>query len=384
VFFCSSAGEYEQAKPVISRLAAQNVFSHVFFFSRSGLDFAAARKETCSYSLAPIDSWYAWSSLFAALRPNAAVVVRHEFWPGFFAATRRWCPLFVLDAVPPAMLGREPWWKSTLSLMWKKWLFQLANVAVFSVGDGGRDYFAKVLGITKDRIPEIGDTKYDRVRERVHQMAGPALTRAQGIRSVWRTRGEERPILVLGSAHMPDVQLVLKALSAASAPKFRLVVVPHDLSSGNLADISHAFRNAGYTYEVIGDVDLLVLDQKAFDADMILVDTMGHLSELYAVADLAYVGGAVHAKIHNVLEPAAWGLPLTSGIRFRNSQEAILLAEKGLLMASDAPNTLAETWLRQLDTRPSWSLAIKEEIVRLSGASDRFVALLQPMFKHGG
>lgn len=377
LFFCSSAGEYEQAKPVISRLNKEGVFSHVFFFSRSGFDFAVARHETASYSLSPLDSWFMWGEIFAAFRPNLCVVVRHEFWPGFFAASKRWCPVYILDAVPPSMLGRESPIKTNLSKRWKRWLFRFADVRVFAVDSAGVEYFTDVLKVSSDQVPQIGDTKYDRVLERIHDMAERAQKRADAIRVTWSSKQGDLPILVLGSAHLPDVELVLRALREDVGFRIRLVIVPHNLSSTNIASISTLLRNFDLSQEMIGDVELLILDGKKLDSDVILVDTLGHLSELYAVADIAFVGGAVHAKIHNVLEPAGWGVPLTSGPRFHNSQEAVSLVNRGLLVPADDPKVLCSVWQKQLRERSRWSHDINQEMIRLAGASDKFLQIIQ-------
>jgi 3-deoxy-D-manno-octulosonic-acid transferase len=106
---------------------------------------------------------------------------------------------------------------------------------------------------------------------------------------------------------------------------------------------------------------------------------MGRLSDLYSVADLAWVGGAIHAKVHNVLEPAAWGVPISCGPRFQNSQEAVALHDAGLLFVPQNPEQL-----RQRIIQTSSSLGIlgqntKSFAQNMSGASDK---VLHAIFKN--
>jgi 3-deoxy-D-manno-octulosonic-acid transferase len=72
------------------------------------------------------------------------------------------------------------------------------------------------------------------------------------------------------------------------------------------------------------------LDDATQGADVIVVDRVGVLGDIYALADVAFVGGAFHsAGLHSVLEPAAFGTPVLFGPRFANSRDAALLSQRG-------------------------------------------------------
>lgn len=366
VFFCSSAGEYEQAKPLIDRFQRADVYTHVFFFSRSGFDFAKARHEESSYSLSPLDVVWLWGSLFSALRPNAIMIVRHEFWPAFLWAAAKWCKVYIIDAVPPAMLGREPKWKTKLSAISKRLMLSPDTVA-YTVDASGSNYFKSNLLFAPAQIHECGDTKYDRVVERVATMRPPATKKAQDLRSHWND--PKAPILVVGSAHAPDMEVILPALQMLSQ-KIRLLVVPHDLSAKNLSRISDQIRAAKRSSELMSEVETQLLDGRRTEQNTIIVDSMGRLSELYAAGDLAWVGGAVHAKVHNVLEPAAWGLPLSCGPKYENSQEAKYLVDHDAIQTASAAKNAAEIWHRQLEHRQEYVDRLALILAKMCGASD--------------
>jgi 3-deoxy-D-manno-octulosonic-acid transferase len=370
VFFCSSAGEYEQAKPVLHRLETQGIFTHTFLFSKSGLEFAKIRNERLSYSLCPIDYVWSWATLFAALRPTGVVIIRHEFWPGFLGMARKWCNVYILNGVPPAMLGREPYFKTYASSKFKRYLLG-EHPRIFTSDKAGTAYYSSVVKFNSSQILEIGDTKFDRVIERVAGIKDQALKRATKIKSSWIG---DQPIMILGSAHLPDLEFVLKAFSKEELIKWKFLIVPHDLSSKNISQMNHILKDYEIKTEWFSEVEVLILDHEKTSCQAIIVDSMGQLSELYAVADLAWVGGAVHAKIHNVLEPAVWGLPISCGTRYKNSQEAIVLVENRLISPIDDPKNAVQIWNDQLNTKERIHTHLHSRIQSLAGASERFVS----------
>lgn len=367
IFFCSSAGEYEQAKPLIERFNGQKIYTQIFFFSQSGMEFARARGETSHYCLAPIDSVSYWGPIFSALRPDAVMIVRHEFWPAFLWTATQWCKVYVIDAVPPAMLGRELGLKTQVSALGKRMMLGPDTIA-YTVDDAATKYFQTNLKFSKQRIHQCGDTKYDRVVERVAVIRKNSAEKAALLRKLWSS--SEAPVLIVGSAHVPDMEIILPALKLLKQ-KIRLLVVPHDLSSRNLSRISDLIAQSGRTVEMMSEVDTQMLDHRRIDQDTIIVDSMGRLSELYAVGDIAWIGGAVHAKVHNVLEPAAWEIPISCGPKYKNSQEAKHLVERGAIQVVEDPAAAAAVWQKHLDHREEYRSRISAELHKMCGAANR-------------
>ena len=108
---------------------------------------------------------------------------------------------------------------------------------------------------------------------------------------------------------------------------------------------------------------------------MLIVDKMGILAELYGSADAAYVGGALHHQVHNVLEPASYGLPLAFGPRYHNQREAQSLVEKGLAKVISDPDGLRD-WLRGLSDQCADSKTLAA-VTSLTGAAERIFTSLK-------
>lgn len=356
VFHCSSAGEYEQAKPLIDRLLARgDTYVQIFFFSRAGLAFARSRGETAACALVPAtDSVFAWGHLFTALRPDAVVVVRYELWPGFIDAARQFARIYLIDA---SRSQSEGFLRRTM-LGWFD--------GIFAVSAADHAFFTENCGVAAARVAAVGDTKYDRVRER-------ALARRADAEA-WKSRLGTRRRLIIGSAHPPEAEALVQAMAAFPAwrEEWQIVVAPHHVEAEKVASMVATLARAGmepirYT-SLRGDAQ----------PDLLVLDTMGMLSEVYGACDAAVVGGALTHKIHNVLEPACHGLAMAFGPFYKNSQEAVLLAEAGHAAVVRDGAELARWWQGLskdgvATTRPR----LQGVVAELCGASDRILAVLQ-------
>ncbi len=122
---------------------------------------------------------------------------------------------------------------------------------------------------------------------------------------------------------------------------------------------------------------------EAREADIVLVDRLGVLGELYALADVAFVGGGFHdAGLHSVLEPAAFGAPVVFGPRHESSRDARLLLSRGGAGTGRTPAELTDyfiRWLRRADDRRDAGERARALVRAGLGAADRSVALIEEL-----
>lgn len=366
LYFCSSAGEFEQAKPLIERFHAQGgIYQHVVFFSQSGHAYAAARGETTPYSLSPVDSAFAWGWLLAAMRPQLVVVVRHELWPAFLHTAGRYAPVCLIDTVVKA--GEERWPR------WKRFVRRQLYAAfdrIYAVSEQDRDALLRLYELPADAVLVTGDTKYDRVVERTRSLARETKSLGETL-----DRAGTRPHrLVLGSAHRPDVEVLLKGrlrLGEVEAGRWQLVLAPHDVGEAMLTWVEERCRKDGLTvqrFSRLAASTLMASDEAS--ADVVLVDVMGRLAEIYGVAEAAFVGGAMHHQVHNVLEPASHGLALAFGPFHKNSQEAMRLVREGLAGVCIDPESVAAWWRELRATAGPGRVRMLATVQSLTGAAD--------------
>ncbi|WP_176736224.1 3-deoxy-D-manno-octulosonic acid transferase [Oligoflexus tunisiensis] len=367
VFFCSSAGEYEQAKPLMDRLQKQgDTFVFLILVSYSGKRFALAQNESVPFIMAPWDAPRAWQRLFAVLRPEAFVVVRYELWPGFLLKARAHAPVYLIDAVrSPGLV------KKSLARSLRRALVRLCR-QVFTVGLEDQAFYADLLQRPTPCIPQVGDTKYDRVLERLEQRED----KRRQLREQLAAFLSSGPLLILGSAWPQDLDTLLDVYPALQAhfPQLKLIVAPHDISATMAGKMQASLESrqlrvcraqaAGLAAAGAGD-------------NVLLVDMIGLLPELYALADIAWVGGALHHRVHNVLEPACQGLFVCFGPRYHTSQEARQLVAEGLVKVIHSGQEFLE-WVQGLhwEGHPPHK-RLYEAIIRHRGATERILQAIQ-------
>jgi 3-deoxy-D-manno-octulosonic-acid transferase len=367
VFFCSSAGEYEQAKPLMDRLQKQgDTFVFLILVSYSGKRFALAQNESVPFIMAPWDAPRAWQRLFTALRPEAFVVVRYELWPGFLFKARAHAPVYLIDAVrSPGLV------KKGLARSLRRSLVRLCR-QVFTVGSEDQDFYAELLQRPTASIPQVGDTKYDRVLERLEQREG----KRRQLREQLAGFLNGSPLLILGSAWPQDLDTLMDVYPALQShfPQLKLIVAPHDISATMVGKMQTSLearqlrvcraQAAGLAAAGAGD-------------NVLLVDMIGLLPELYALADIAWVGGALHHRVHNVLEPACQGLFVCFGPRYQTSQEARQLVAEGLVKVIHSGQEFLD-WVQGLrwEGHPPHR-RLYEAIIRHRGATERILQAIQ-------
>src|SRR5206468_9901747 len=151
--------------------------------------------------------------------------------------------------------------------------------------------------------------------------------------------------IVAGSTWPADEAVVLPAFVdlLAQVPSARLVLAPHEPNPDHLAGIAQAAARVGLPRPV-----RLSQVEPTSSAPVIVVDRVGILADLYALGDVAFVGGGYHrAGLHSVLEPAVFGVPVVIGPRWDNSRDAGLLVARGgaVALPADGRHPLHSQWL---------------------------------------
>ncbi len=332
-----SVGEGLQAKPVIQLLRADRPEWQIIytFFSPSAERFAAGLPVALADFL-PYDQPAHVARALDTLRPAALVYSKLDVWPELtLAAAARGVRLGLVAATVAPRSGRLRWPA-------RRWLVPayqaLDLVGAVSADDARR---LEALGVRPASLRIIGDTRYDSVAERAARVdrSRDPLARLLGAAPAAFT-------IVAGSTWPADEAVVLAAfvLLRAEIPQARLVIAPHEPDPAHLAGVTRRLQ-------ALGGPAVVRLSRLAAGAEapVVLVDRVGVLADLYAVADAAYVGGGYHrAGLHSVLEPAAFAAPVAFGPRHTNSRDAGLLLARGAATAlptRDGARALYAQWL---------------------------------------
>ena len=358
-----SVGEGLQARPVIELLRrrhpeAQLVYT---FYSPSAQRFALGVGADYADFL-PFDTRGAARALLEVLQPTALVFSKLDVWPVLVdEAVRRGVRVGLIAATLTDASGR--------SGSFGRALLGDAYAALHRVGaiDADNAQRLTALGVRSDRICVTGDTRYDQVWERA-----AATDRHTAMLAPF---DDARPTVVAGSTWPSDERVLESAWSAVrlAHPDVRLIIAPHEPTAAHLAPIEEWIRRQQWTGARLGA-------DSASSADIVVVDRLGVLGDLYARADIAFVGGGFHAAgLHSVVEPAAFGAPVLFGPRFSASRDAAMLIEAQAGRAVDSARSLEEAllqWLRDDGARAEAGARARAMVQAGLGAAERSAELV--------
>jgi 3-deoxy-D-manno-octulosonic-acid transferase len=362
-FHAPSVGEGLQALPVIELVRARRPDIQIAytFYSPSAEQFAkSVRADFTDYL--PFDTFDHAAAVVSALRPSALVYSKLDIWPALTerAAAAR-VPVGVISATLPESSGRRGFFaRALLGDAYRS----IDRVGAIDEADAER---LREQGVRGDRVAVTGDTRFDQVWARA-QRTSPLIQRLRS----------SRPTLVAGSTWPSDEEHLLPVWTTIrdKIPDARLVVAPHETSDAHLRSIEGWARSRALTLARIDAPD-------ARSADVILVDRFGMLGDLYALADVAYVGGGFHSEgLHSILEPAAFGAPVLFGPRHEKSREAAKLVQAGggAVVTGVADLTIRlGYWLGSVPARDAAGASARAMVQTSLGAAERSYELVMAL-----
>ncbi|HSL50756.1 MAG TPA: 3-deoxy-D-manno-octulosonic acid transferase [Candidatus Deferrimicrobiaceae bacterium] len=269
-----------------------------------------------------------------AARPRFFIAIETELWPNFLRAlARRRVPAMIANGrISDRSFRRYHWVRGLMRRV-------LADVAVFAMQTEEDARRIIALGAPRERVVVTGNLKSDLLPE-----ASPDDAR-------WRERlglGADARLWIAGSTHRGEEALVLDAFAQARArcPQLALILAPrHPERTG---EVEALIRERG-----LGAVRRSQLPGDAAPGAIVILDTVGELAALYALAEVVFVGGSlVPVGGHNVLEPAMRGKPVLTGPHTSNFREGVELLQRsgGGLVVKDGAD-LARELRRLLEDR---------------------------------
>jgi len=330
-FHGTSVGEFLQAVPLMLRLKAARPERPVWFsfFSPSVEERARAFKGCDLAFYLPEDTRWAMRRLVTLLRPGLMVFSKFDLWRNVITECRA---AGVPTAVTAATLSPDSGRLSGLSGAFHRSFYRhLELVCAISDQDGGS--FAR-LGVPRERIVTTGDTRFDQTWERAAKVRpdDPLVEPFHG----WGGR----TVFALGSTWPTDEEHVLPAVAAlaTSHPELRFVLVPHETTPEHLENLRRFLNGQGLSYESYSSFGAGTESRKrvAPETRAVVIDRVGVLAAVYRAASLVYVGGSFGKGVHNVMEPACFGLPVIFGPKHLNSYEARLMLAAGGAFAVDS------------------------------------------------
>ena len=372
-FHFTSVGEFEQAKPLIEALKNE-VRIVLTYFSPSVHPNVARYPHHDAAIYLPLDTSRNAKRLFQIIKPSLLVFSKFDIWPNlvWHAAEHR---------VPIALIAGTLHPKSKRLTPFARPFFRdvhrhISLHCVISEDDAQR---FRMICPPSAQIEVTGDTRFDRVFQRAAAVNGeteffPGQSTLQ------------RPILIAGSTYLEEERVVLEAYrrlreSASPSPNCNnlphLILVPHEPTVERIEEIQAQLDHLGLSRvcfsELQEGVDLSQID-------VIVIDAIGLLAQLYRLGDVAFVGGSFHGSVHNVMEPAAMAKPILFGPTIHNAYEASILKVRGAAQLVNDAQEMAEvlTSLLSDGTRRTQMGHIGKQVIKENlGAAERTLAQIR-------
>lgn len=362
---CSSAGEFEQGKPVIEAIKKNYPQKKmlVSFFSPSGYAVATNYPAADVITYLPLDTRANALRFFELTRPELVIFVKYEFWYHHLSvANFHHVPILLISAA----FRKEQVFFQPYGKFYRQILFLFRHLFV---QDAASLSLLQENGIQHCSIS--GDTRFDRVVEIAgHVSAIPLIDDFINGKNV----------IVAGSTWLGDEAVLADYLKENQ--NIKLILAPHEIHAKHIVQLQAMFDQAILYSDLAGNVDRNNNSHDTLgDAAVLIIDSVGLLSRLYAYATITYVGGGFTKDgIHNILEAAVWGKPVLFGPNYKKYREAKELITAGgafSFSTNDELKKIADDLLTNERHLQETGLKAKNYIVENTGATGKIMQVIQ-------
>lgn len=311
-FHCASLGEFEQGRPLMEAFRERYPAIKIVltFFSPSGYEVRKNYPGADYIYYLPFDTPSNATSFLKAVKPRLAFFVKYEFWYNYlYKLHQQQVPALLISGIfrPGQLFFKSGGGFYRNMLHFFDHLFVQNEESLQLLGQIN-------ITSTNTKVSLSGDTRFDRVAAVCKEPRHIPLAEA--------FKGEQA-LLVAGSSWAPDLQ-VLAPLLRAYKGRLKCIIAPHEVDEQHLREAEKIL--AGLQSIRFSKANL----RNVTAAEVLLIDNVGMLSALYALADFAWVGGSFGKGLHNILEAATFGMPVFFGNRkYHNFREATELISRG-------------------------------------------------------
>lgn len=347
---CASLGEYEQGRPIIQELKRRfpGYLVLLTFFSPSGFNNKAQNPDADFVFYLPIDTIKNARKFIRIVSPALAIFVKYEFWYNYLHELHQnKIPVYTVSAIFRPEQHFFKWYGS----WFRKHLRNLKQIFVQD------EESAELLTmIDVNNVTVCGDTRFDRVSGLLeHKIELPQVTEFIS----------NSKVLVAGSTWPPDEDILKGLLKSIS--DLKIIIAPHEVNPHHIKELKTKFGETSILYSQMGEYP------KPDKFRVLIIDSIGLLSQLYRFGQIAYVGGGFGVGIHNTLEAAVYGEPVIFGpnyYKFREARELIANAAAISIKSEEELISEVKSLFESSERLESYSKSAQEYVQSRRGATD--------------
>ena len=312
-FHCASLGEYEQGLPVFRELRSKYPDHKIVlsFFSPSGYEIRKHTDVADVVVYLPLDTLSNAKKFVSLVHPVLSIFVKYEIWPNYLKVLKdKGHTAFLISALFREDQIYFKWYGSKF----KKALMRFEHIFVQNKAS------EKLLlnhGISN--VSVSGDTRFDRVANQLQQ---------NNQLSIIDSFKNAQLCTVIGSSWSADEAILIPYINQRASKTHKFIIAPHEIKQANIDRLLGGLTAKTHLYSQLNPKTLDMAELR--DAEVLIIDNIGLLSKIYSYADIAYVGGGMGTSgLHNILEPAVFGMPIIIGKNYLKFPEANALIELG-------------------------------------------------------
>ncbi len=297
-FHCSSLGEFEQGKPLLT--AVKNNYPDkkivLTFFSPSGYEQQKHNPLADYVFYLPLDGPFNSKKFIELVNPFAVFFVKYEFWHFYvYYLKKKKIPCYYFSCV---------FRPSQIYFMFYGRFFKNILQRITHIFVQDQSSLALLYNHSIPHVTVSGDTRFDTVYENFLQRKNfPEIEHFI----------KNNKVLVAGSTWAEDEKVLSQLINVTQGYKW--IIVPHEINYSKMEHFSSMLSKKTIRYSQITKTTII-------DAEVLIIDSIGMLSSLYQYATITYIGGGFGAGIHNTLEAAVFGSPIIFGPRYHKFREA--------------------------------------------------------------
>jgi 3-deoxy-D-manno-octulosonic-acid transferase len=321
-FHAASLGEYEQGLPVMEKIKAKfpNHKIVVTFFSPSGYEVRKNNTIADATVYLPLDTKSNAKKFLKLVHPEMVFFIKYEFWPNYLNELKKTnVTTYLISGIFRENQAFFKWYGG----FYRK---ALKTFDYFFVQNESSKKLLQSLGFQNVKIS--GDTRFDRVVA--------ILERDNSLDFIANFK-DNKTTIVIGSSWPKDEELLINYINQSSE-EIKFIIAPHNIKEEQISNLKSQITKKTVLFSEKNNLDLS-------NFNVFIIDTIGILTKIYSYADIAYVGGGFgNPGVHNLLEPASFGIPIIVGPNYSHFAEATALVHQEGCISINIQNELNEAF----------------------------------------
>lgn len=350
-FHCASLGEFDQGLPLMNHIKKNqpDSFLLVTFFSPSGYLHYHKRQHPADYvCYLPLDTPSKAKRFIRHFQPTLSIFVKYEFWCNLILEARKnGSKIYNVSGLFRPKQRFFRWYGG----FFRKILRQFDH---FFVQNKSSEALLREVGVLD--VSVAGDSRFDRVIENKQQAGSNEIIEA--------FKGDHDELIIIGSSWPVDEKMLIPWINRTDK---KILIAPHQVDDQHVIDIVRAITRKVTRY---------TQNNSPETAEVLVLDTIGHLASAYIYGTIAYVGGGFSGSLHNILEPAVFGLPVLFGPKHERFPEAKAFINGGFGFEVTTTDSFQEQLTHIARNYEEISEKEKAFVQSNSGASQRIYACI--------